>query len=206
MYRKYWIYNRRGRLVKKIVSLALALVMLYAAAVYVTAKMVIDETNLGDVSLEIFSEYEAPKANAVIKLPLFFNKEIKTEVVSKGTIETDKLGVYKIEHTSEFLKKNGFKEQIVSVVDTTAPEIAINETEFLIDADKMPVSVDMVDTKFSVWDNHDGDITVKTEKKIENDYCLYTATDSSGNSSTQKVKIVYVDKKAPQIKLKGNST
>ena len=206
MYRKYWIYNRKQRGVKIIVSIALALVLLYVSAVYATARLEIDESNIGDVSLEVFSEYEIPKPSAAIKLPLFFNKEIKTEVVSNVTIETDKLGNYKIEYKSEFLKKSGFEAQIVSVVDTTPPEIEISEREFLIDADKRPITADMVDINYSVWDNCDGDITAKTEKKIENDFCLFTATDSSGNIGNEKVKIVYVDKKAPQIKLKGNST
>lgn len=95
--------------------------ILYLAAVYYTAELIIDDSELADVSLEIHSEYEIPEPSAALKFPLFFDKEIKSEITVTGSAQTEKLGQYKIEYNSQILGKNDFKEHVVNIVDTTPP-------------------------------------------------------------------------------------
>lgn len=180
--------------------------ILYLAAVYYTAELIIDDSELADVSLEIHSEYEIPVPSAALKFPLFFDKEIKSEITVTGSAQTEKLGQYKIEYNSQILGKNDFKEHVVNIVDTTPPELELDSVEFETDADSAPVTLDMINVGYNAWDNHDGDITSKVEKRLENDVCYYSVTDASGNTASAEVKIVYIDKKAPQIKLRGNTT
>ncbi len=206
MYRKYDRYIGKHKALRTAFLMIFIAIILYLSAVYYTAELIIDETELGDVSLEVHSVYKTPEPSVALKLPLFFDKEIKTEVTVTGFAETEKLGEYKIEYNSEFLGKTDYNEHVVNIVDTTPPELELENTEFEINADLGPASLDMITVAYSVWDNNDGDITAKVEKKLENDICYYSVIDSSGNKSSAEVKVVYIDKKAPQLKLKGNST
>lgn len=206
MYRKYDRYIGKHKALHTAFLMIFIAIILYLSAVYYTAELIIDETELGDISLEVHSEYKIPEPEVALKLSLFLGKEIKTDALVTGSVETDKLGKYKIEYKSEFLGKNDYSEHLISIVDTTPPELELENSEFEIDADISPVTQDMITTAYSVWDNNDGDITSKVEKKFENNICYYSVTDSSGNKATAEVKVVYIDKKAPQLKLNGNAT
>lgn len=206
MYRKYDRYIKKHRTLRTVVLLVLVAAVLYLAAVYATSELVIEREPLAEQTLEVHTSYELPTPKASLKLPLFFDKEIKTTVETSGSVATDKLGRYKIEYNSNFLKKSGYGEHLVNIVDTTPPEFDIENTEFEIDSDLSPATLDMITTAFSVWDNNDGDLTKKVQKELRDDVCYYTVTDSSGNKATAEVNVVYIDKKAPKLKLKGNST
>ena len=110
MYRKYDRYIKKHRTLRTVVLLVLVVAVLYLAAVYATSELVIEREPLAEQTLEVHTSYELPTPKASLKLPLFFDKEIKTTVETSGSVATDKLGRYKIEYNSNIDYENAIKD------------------------------------------------------------------------------------------------
>ena len=89
----------------------------------------------------------------------------------------------------------------VTVVDKEKPLINVTQESILT----CPNNNDF-EVAYSAFDNYDLDITDKVIEKIENDEYILEVFDSSGNSSTLTLPIIYVDDEKPTIKLKGDKT
>ena len=122
------------------------------------------------------------------------NVEIKHE----GLVDSSKVGLYEIVYSSDY---KGHKEvvQRVSVVDKEAPVIDV------VDSISVCPNEENLDVSYSAFDNNDGDMTNKVEKKVFSDRILLLALDSSFNSSLKSVSVVREDNEAPVITLSGGT-
>ncbi len=189
-----------------IISAVLVFVLAaYVGAGFFTAEITFEEPDEKE-QIEVFSDYNVTSLSATVRFPLFFGAASKLAVACEGNVKADKLGDNVITYRAKFLNKTAEISQTVSVVDTVAPTITVDEDFFEINADAIPVDPAKVTVAATATDNYDGDITDKIVKTVEGDVCYYTATDSSGNSVKVKINLLYQDDKGPELKLKGNST
>lgn len=127
----------------------------------------------------------------------------KYKVDTKSDVNTDKIGAYKIKYDIKYSFKKLNLERIVNVVDTVKPELTINLTE---------VNRDFCTKKFkqeitySALDNYDGDISSNVEVEETEDKMIYKVSDSSGNTDTKEVNIIYDKKPKNKFKLNGSAT
>lgn len=124
---------------------------------------------------------------------------------NKATIKSDnidlkKIGKYKVKLTASYKNKKKTIVKELSVVDTTSPEIKLENEEITI----CPNQKD-VDVKYSATDNYDGDVTDKVSKKIKGDLLELTVKDSSNNKTTKKINMKREDTTSPEINLNGQA-
>ena len=148
-------------------------------------------------TIEVGSEYKELGAKAYLG-NLFSKKEVQVEVT--GNVDTAKLGKYTIVYEAENSGHKKQKERVITVVDKDAPKINLN-SEIKTCKSQKNVTIDA-----TVNDNYDGDITDKLSYKIEDNYIILTATDSSNNKAELKENLTYIDDEKPIIKLKEAST
>ena len=130
----------------------------------------------------------------------YLNKNITKDVKVKGSVNTEKLGEYKVTYS---VKSGMFKNKVVRVVkvrDITKPKLSVNKDDVYI----CP-GADFVPEKVTAEDNYDGDISdkVKTVISKNKDLVTYSVTDKSGNKREIKKKIIYKDIEKPNIVLNG---
>lgn len=156
---------------------------------------------LGDenVVLEVGDEYKEAGFVATTS-----NKNVNDKVEVISDLNTDILGNYNISYNLKigYLDVNKTVSRQVYIKDTTKPELKIDGKKSIIayigDKFKYP--------KYKATDNYDGDITNKVKVtdninlKKEGEYEInYSVTDSSGNKTTDKVKVKVEKKKNPYV-------
>lgn len=155
------------------------------------------------VTVEFGDTWEDPGAAAVwyhTDTPDKTN-EISVEVVSD--VDLTKTGSYTVVYSAEHEGVRAEKVRTVTVVDTQAPII-----ELVTDPDGFTAPNETYQEEgFKATDNYDGDITdkvVRTESE-DGSTVTYTVSDSSGNQAQVVRTIVYDDREAPVLTLKGES-
>ena len=131
----------------------------------------------------------------------FFNCE-KVKVLEEGSVDTSKLGSYKVTYVFSYNDKKISKDQIVNVVDNESPVIEINGEEPL----NYCANGKGYGYKVLATDNYDGDISDKVTSKIVDDKIVFEVVDSSGNKGILEKKGILNDKELPIIKLNGESS
>ena len=123
-------------------------------------------------------------------------------VTVSGSIDTEKLGVQKIEYSVKYKGTERSVVRTVIVKDVTPPEIELLEKE-----DHFTRPVDKYEEEgYRATDDHDGDITARVKVSDDgNGVILYEVSDSSGNTATAQRKVKYDDRVAPVLVLKGES-
>ena len=142
------------------------------------------------VTVDFGSEYKDEGFVASVEK----NKSIKDVKVSNN-VNTHELGEYEVTYTITYKKRVRTLTRKVIVVDTMAPIIELNcksKTYVTLKSKFKPC-------KYTIYDNHDEDVKVEVDSNVntskKGDYKVtYTATDSSGNTSS-KIVNVYVRKK-----------
>lgn len=128
-----------------------------------------------------------------------FNKNITDKVKVKGSVNSDKLGVYKLTYVVDGL----FKKEVVRTVevkDISKPVIEIsNDDVYLCPGSKYKKE----DVK--AYDNYDGDISKNVLVDIKDDRVIYSVKDSSGNDFEVVKKLIFEDKEKPIINLNGGN-
>ena len=133
----------------------------------------------------------------------FLGKDVTKDVVVKGKVNEDKLGIYKITY---MVKEGLFKKtvtRIIEVKDREKPKLNIDSSDLIL----CP-GAEIVPAKVEAIDNYDGDISDKVgEPVISEDKSMitYIAKDSSGNITKISKKIIFEDKENPTITLNGES-
>ena len=201
--------KRKKRLWILLLVLALVLALLGAAA-YMLRHTYLNGLQmqlLGDATItqeyqEVFTD-----PGAAASFDGFFYDEASVPVTVSGTVDTEKLGTYRLTYSAEYvmdlylfsLTCQASQSRDVVVVDTKAPEI-----QLLTDPDyfTLPGS-EYQEEGFVATDNHDGDITGSVVRTQTQEQVTYTATDSSGNMTEVTRPIVYSDPIAPELTLKG---
>lgn len=121
---------------------------------------------------------------------------------STGTVDTSKIGEYKLKYNVKYLFFNVNKTFKIKVVDRISPSITLNGNN---PSFACP-SKDYVEEGYTALDNYDGDITNKVTKEKVNSSIWYSIVDSSGNMAKTERKIIFKDEEKPSIELKGNDT
>ena len=123
--------------------------------------------------------------------------KIDYTVYGIDNVNTNTLGQYEIKYSAKYLIWSKEITQIIEVKDLEKPIIAVNcENPYYLNGNTFVPDFDFVAT-----DNVDGNITDKVDINKENNYVLYSVTDSSGNKTEEKVEIIDGDNKPPTIKL-----
>ena len=117
----------------------------------------------------------------------YLNKNITKDVKVKGSVNTDKLGEYKVTYT---VKSGMFKNKVVRVVkvkDITKPKLSVSKDDVYV----CP-GADFVPEQVTAQDNYDGDISAKVKTVISKnkDLVTYSVTDKSGNKREINKKII----------------
>ena len=125
----------------------------------------------------------------------------KVSISSEGNVDTNKIDNYEIIYTYTYKGKKLTKKQTVKVIDKTAPEITINDTNINVCPNGKHGKIN-----YTAVDNIDGEITDKVTTKYENNKLIFTVTDSSDNTATKEVEVEAKDSNSPVMKLKGEKT
>lgn len=176
-------------------GIALLILVIVAVVALSTAKVKLILTGGGEITLEYGQSYEEPGASASL---LFFNVDVQTQ----GQVSGDKLGTYTVTYSASVFGKTTTVERKVNVVDTTAPVITLihNDNAFTLPGHSY------VEEGFVAEDNHDGDITDRVQRMVDNGIVYYYVKDESGNEAKVEREIIYNDITAPELTLKGNAT
>lgn len=133
----------------------------------------------------------------------FRNQDVTNRVKIRGTVDSTKLGVYKIEY---FIKQGLFKKKAIRVVkvrDLTKPVLILKK-------DKQKVYIcpntEYDFTKYKAYDNYDHDITDQVKITRVKDTIQYAVVDSSGNYAIKHQKIIKKDLEKPSLELNSGDT
>lgn len=151
-----------------------------------------------ELSLEIGSKYEDKGCTAFYGSELMGYKEIEYE--TDGTVDTKKLGTYKITYVAQKDDKTKTLVRTVNIVDTTPPEITAPEKITVYEGTTVfPV-------KYSAKDSVDGDLTESIERQDSADSVTLSVSDKSGNKTERTVKVEFIkDTTPPKITLSGSN-
>ena len=152
-----------------------------------------------NINIEIGTDkkIENPKA-------MYHFQNVTKEMKTKGKIDYSKPGTYKLEYEINTFFGPYTKEVIVTIADTTKPEIILNGEENL----KISYKKEYIEPGFQAIDKYEGDLTdkVKTrQEKIDNNNIniIYEVQDSSGNKIEKTRKIKLIDDICPSITING---
>ena len=152
--------------------------LFFTTVFYFTVKPKININGDKNIVLELNDNYKEKGANAYI-----LGKDISNDIKQKGSIDTKKVGTYKIKYSisNKFIKNQTSIIRTVKVVDSIKPEIKLTggDTSIYI-GDKYN------ELGYSAIDNYDGDITknVLISNNIDNTKIgkyeiVYSVIDSS---------------------------
>lgn len=155
----------------------------------------LDDSNNNVINYK--EEYKNPKYFA-----FYHGKDVSSSVKINGHVNTNKLGVYKVEYS---IKKGFFKKKVVrriKVRDLTKPVITFSDGE----GGKLQLCPNQkYDIKnYKVYDNYDKDLTDKVKVTKKNNVVTYAVVDSSGNYTIKKRYLIQNDKEKPIIKLNSS--
>ncbi len=120
-------------------------------------------------------------------------------IKKEGDVDTEKIGEYKVIYTFSYDNKSINKEQIVKVVDKTAPTLDVKGDKFVYCPNGNTLKYDYVAT-----DNYDGDLTSKVVVTAEDNKLLFSVKDSSNNEIKIFKDAQKIDEEAPVITLNGD--
>lgn len=132
----------------------------------------------------------------------FHNQDVTNRVKIKGSVNSQKLGVYKIEY---FIKQGLFKKKAVRVVrvrDLTKPVLILKN-----DKEKVYIcpNTEYNFMKYKAYDNYDQDITDRVKITKKKDTIQYAVVDSSGNYAIKNQKIIKRDQEKPSLELNAGN-
>ena len=140
-------------------------------------------------------EYTVPSAQARSEDGHVINDAVITYQIFKGNelvseVDTSNIGEYKIIYTVTYENTTGNYEKQVHVIDTTKPVMDIGDN---IVCTLNTIPSNLLES-VTVTDNSGELITPTVDSKIGNTtgiyYVYYTATDSSGNSITERKEVI----------------
>lgn len=154
------------------------------------------------VNVPVFGEYAEDGCSAFL-----INEDISKDVKIKSTVDTNKVGKYRVIYSVVYRGRVYTNSRTVIVEDKVSPEIKLNgETKIIVSAMKYYKEAGVTAT-----DNYDGDIskTVEIEQKKLSDekyQIVYNVTDTSGNQASTVREIEIKDLVKPVLKLKNDAT
>ncbi len=150
--------------------------------------------------VEYMDSYKDPGADAIYTGTLFPFIHQKVDVQrDKKKVDTSKLGTYTVTYRAHYKKYDAKANRKVIVEDKTAPKI-----ELVSDSNHYTLPNHTYEEEgYTAIDNYDGDITANVIRTETPETITYTVTDSNGNKTSIERKIIYDDRKGPEITLNG---
>ena len=153
------------------------------------------------VTVEYGDSWEDTGATAVGYYEDAPEEKAELSVETKGDVDLSKLGSYTVTYSAKYEGAAAEVSRTVTVVDTQAPVIQLTTDP---DGYTLP-NQKYQEEGFTATDNYDGDIThkvIRTECE-DGTTVTYTVTDTAGNQTEVVRTVVYDDRTAPVITLKG---
>ena len=185
MQEKVWkIYGLLGALV--IAIIALFYLFIATPRIYLNGEK--------HITIDVFSTYDDLGAYSEI-----LDKNISARIQKKGSVNTEKLGTYKITYTVLYRGLSSSVSRYVEVVDREKPEITLEGGEEVI----LCPGETYQETGYQAVDNYDGNLTdsVTVTKTMEK--FTYQVKDSSGNEKIVERLLRYEDTTPPSLTLNG---
>lgn len=137
---------------------------------------------------------------------LYHNKNIFDQISGLDNIDTSKIGEYNLTVKIPYLNSSISKDLKLIVSDTQAPVISLEYEN----NSNVSYTKNLTEQGFTVTDNYDTDLSDSTTVTTEDlgnstTKVTYTATDSSGNTSSTSIILNIVDDINPSIDLNGYS-
>lgn len=154
------------------------------------------------VTVEYGEVFDDPGAEAVGYGTVEDLQRKAVEVTVSGEVDSNKLGSYTVTYQAEYMGVEQSVTRTVSVVDTEAPEIQLEEDP---DAYTLP-GQPYEEEGFTASDLCDGDLTASVERLELDGTVTYTVEDSSGNRAQVTRQIRYDDPEPPELSLLGEQT
>lgn len=167
------------------------LILLFASILITYPNMKINGKE--NITVELNSEYIEKEAS--IKTFLGKKKMLKT----KDTVNTNKIGTYKIVYKTKYLFFEISKTRTVKVIDNISPVITLTGDEEI----NICPNKEFEELGYSATDNYDGDITNQVKIEKTDSIIRYIVSDSSKNTTIKERKINKTDTEKPIITLKG---
>jgi len=192
--------KKEKKKVKKIVLVITLIVLLLLIILFALYKFILTPqiTLKGgnNVVVDYLKEYKEKGYSAK-----YLGKEVTKDVKVKGKVNGKKLGIYKITYK---VGKGIFSSEVVrnvSVKDREKPKLEANKDDVYV----CPGS-EFVPEKLKATDNYDKKLKVINTLNKDKTEVTYSVTDSSGNITSIKKKIIYKDNEGPKIELNGEET
>jgi peptidoglycan/xylan/chitin deacetylase (PgdA/CDA1 family) len=143
-----------------------------------------------------------PEVTALCKGTLLSKNGVPVETTINGTVNLQELGTYELTYSAEYTGIHIEETRTFIVQDTLPPTI-----ELVADPEHFTSPVAQYEEEgYQAVDNYDGDITSQVIRVEHDGIVTYTATDSSGNTSTIDRIIIYKDVIPPVITLTAGSS
>ena len=132
----------------------------------------------------------------------FLGNDVTSSMKQSGSVNTKKIGTYKIKYNIKKLFFNVTKTRTIKVVDKKNPVIELTgEKEVNVCPNK-----DYKEDGYKAYDEYDGDLTNKVKITTKKDKQIYKVSDSSGNEIEIIRRLNRVDKEPPKIILTEGET
>lgn len=136
---------------------------------------------------------------AIISYPF---QKIRKKIKITDNIDYNHLGQYYVNYEFSYQGKKYKTVRKIEIIDKTKPTInLVGENTVSVCPNKT-----YQEEGYEAIDNYDGNISNKVERVEEKEKIKYIVSDSSHNETYLERNIIYEDKEAPQINLKGDST
>lgn len=149
------------------------------------------------MAIEQGQSFQDPGVQAIGHDRLFRDKAVN--VTCQGTVDTETLGIYRLNYTAEFHGYVCTDSREVHVVETLDPVITLLEQPGWYTLPGQAYE----EEGFTATDWHDGDITHLVERTDWGNAISYTVTNSLGRTTTVHRSVYFDDPVAPEITLEG---
>ena len=129
------------------------------------------------------------------------NKNVSNDIKIESNLSEGIVGNYQIVY---YINKMGIKfkkRRNIIVVDEDKPKIEVDNSILELCPNEEAPNI-----SYQTIDEYDGNLTNKTDVSVLEDHILFRVKDSSLNETLLTIPITRIDKEAPIIKLKGEST
>ena len=193
----------KAKKIKKIGVILGILLPVWLIALVITFLFERPMVNLEEKQLNLevkqFASISAPKTT-------YHFKDITNKVKVNQNVDFNKVGIYEVQYEVPTLTGTYTVNQIVNIVDTTAPKITLEGEQIY----NQSYAKEYVEPGYTVTDNYDENLTEKVqiskEKISEDEYNLvYTVEDSSGNKASETRNVHIIDDIPPVITINGNA-
>lgn len=195
--------KRKNTLTKVLIGILCAL-FLSLVGIFLCNKWVIQfyYTGTDEVHAQYGMPYNDPGIEAKYTGTLLrFIKKPVDVTIDSSAVDLHNFGEYTVTYSAKYKDVSATTKRKVIVEDTIGPDIQLSSSP-----DAYTVYNHTYDEEgFKAIDNYDGDVTSQVTSKESNGMIYYSVTDSQGNTSTARRKIVYDDRKGPTFNFEDGS-